>query len=529
MDRQSIKQALSSEEWDVLIIGGGATGLGVALDAASRGLKTALIEQKDYANGPSSNSTKLVHGGVRYLEKAVKELDWGQYKLVKEALNERQTMLQLAPHLVKPIPFIIPVFSTWEKFYYKIGTWLYDKIAGKDDFPNAIWLSKSETLKAFPYLNPNKLKGSILYYDGQFNDAFYATALLRTAILQGANCLNYMKLVSIQPEKNKVFCFAHDKLTDERLTIIARCVINCAGVNSDEIRLMAQHDKEKRLRPSQGIHIVLPRNYLDTEFSLLIPSTEDGRVVFVIPWYYGLLIGTTDTEVKNPTHPPSVSLEDIDYLIRQVQPYLSKKIQRSDIQGYFSGYRPLVKDNRSRTEALIRNHEIEVIKQARVIHVLGGKWTTYRQMAEEAVDAAFELLSKPKIPCKTKSIPLIGHPSNNQEVISQPSLPKDIIEHLKNYGSEQNKVLEFILTYGSERIIEGYAFTVGEMVFLLKHAQMETVSDFLFRGTRLGIIDCQAAKQAAPVLHELLRKFHTNYCEKSLAWFDEDIRHFIPS
>lgn len=500
MNRENLKQQLIDNEWDVVVIGGGATGLGVALDAVTRGLKVALIEKKDYASGPTSTSTKLIHGGVRYLEKAIKEMDFGQFQLVQEALHERQIMLNNAPHLGKPIPFIIPVYSFWQKFYYYIGTKIYDWVAGKDHIPNSQMLSKEKSIGFFPLLNQEKLKGSIVYYDGQFNDAFYATALLRTAIQYGACCLNYMELTDNQWDTiHKIHHLTvKDNFTAQKYNLRTKVVVNCAGVQSDSVRKLFIPNVEPRLRPSKGIHIVLPREWLKSQHSLLIPSTEDGRVMFVIPWFYCVIIGTTDTEVSDPNSNPEVTEEDIDYLLRQVNPYLSSPIQKKEIIAHFAGYRPLVKANKSKTEALIRNHEVEVFHEKNFISVLGGKWTTYRKMAEDAVNKVFELLNTKKVPCKTAQIPLIG--ATSVPFQNTYHLPEAIHRHLQWYGSEYSIVWEYLKNKGSDVMVERYPFTVGEMYFLKEHAQIHTVHDALHRGTRLAIIDFQAAEKAKNTL-----------------------------
>ncbi len=506
MNRQNLIHQLIHNEWDILVIGGGATGLGVALDAVTRGLKVVLIEKQDFASGPTSTSTKLIHGGVRYLEKAVKELDYGQYKLVHEALNERKIMIQNAPHISNPLPFILPTYSFWQKWYYLLGTKIYDWIAGKDDIPNSRILSKSETITKFPLLNSQKLNSSVLYYDGQFNDAFYATALMRTAVEKGACCLNYLELTSQEwDNENKIHKLAvKDNLKNEFLEVKSRLVLNCAGVQSDNIRKMFFHNIEPRLRPSKGVHIVLPRKWLPSQHSLLIPSTEDGRVIFVIPWYYAVIIGTTDTEVKDPNSHPKVTNEDIDYVLRQANPYLEKPIQKADIIGSFAGYRPLVKANKTNTEALIRNHEIETFQEKNFISVLGGKWTTYRQMAEEAVDEAFKVLNQKYVSCKTKNLPLIGASEKKYE--NTLNLPAEVHQHLHYYGSEYPILLEYLQKYGSDLIVENYPFTIGEMFFLKEIAQIHTVQDALMRGTRLGIIDFEAAEKAKIVLENIFEK-----------------------
>ncbi len=496
MNREHFVEVLKSTEWDIVVIGGGATGLGVALDAVTRGLKVALIEKNDYAAGATSTSTKLIHGGVRYLEKAIKEFDLGQYKLVHEALHERKTMLQIAPHLSQPIPFIIPVYSNFQKWYYFVGIRIYDFIAGKDKIPNASILSRSDAITQFPKLEASKIHSAILYYDGQFNDAFYATALMRTAVQHGAYCLNYFELIHADfDQEQKIYSLiVQDNFSNEQYKLKSKLLVNCAGVQADKIRKMVYPELENRLRPSKGVHIVLPREWLSSNHALLIPSTEDGRVIFVIPWYYCVIIGTTDTEIQDLNSEPVVTESDIDYLLRQVNPYLSQPIQKNDIIGSFAGYRPLVKANKSRKEALIRNHEIEVFKEKNFISVLGGKWTTYRKMAEDAVNEIFKILNLPLVRCKTQNLKLVG--ASTQKFPNALHLPEFIHHHLHYYGSEYPILLEYIRKYGADLIVENYPFTIGEAMFLKENAQIFTVEDLLYRGTRLGNIDFQAAQKA---------------------------------
>lgn len=494
LNRELLLKEIQNQQWDLVVVGGGATGLGVALDAAQRGLKVALIEKNDYASGPTSTSTKLIHGGVRYLEKAVKELNWGQYQLVKEALHERKIMLKNAPHLSKPIPFIIPVYSWWQKMYYSLGTKIYDWIAGKDEVPNAYFVSPEFAIKKFPNLNSNHLHGAVVYHDGQFNDAFYATALMRTALLYGACCLNYVELNHVDFNQNLGIHFLNvqDKRDFQSFEIKTSVLVNCTGVHADSIRKMVIPELQPRLRPSKGIHMVLPRTWLPTDYALLIPSTEDGRVVFVIPWYYAVIIGTTDTEIHDAFSVPTVEPEDIEYLIRQVNPYLSKKIEVRDIQATFAGYRPLVKAHQSKTEALIRNHEIEIFPEKKFVSVLGGKWTTYRKMAEDAVNQVFKLLNKPFRACQTKELALIG--CTNQIFENKEGLPENIHQHLLYYGSEYPVLVDYLKKYGAKPLLTNYPFTIGEAIFLKEHGQIHTFEDYIQRGTRIGIIDFQAVE-----------------------------------
>ena len=388
------------------MIGGGASGLGVALDAVTRGYSVALVEAGDYGGGTSATSTKLIHGGVRYLEKAFTTLDYGQYKLVREALRERRLMLDAAPELTRELSIVIPVYKWWQKYYYGIGMKVYDALAGKGKLKHSRTLSKAATLDAFPLLNPNKLAGGIEFYDGQFNDVAYALALAETADQRGAVLCNHLRVVAIEQAEQRVRVQAEDALSSKRIAIEAKSIVNCTGPFADHIRQMLRPTAPKRLRPSKGIHILTAKHPELGKSGMFIPETDDGRVIFVLPWQDSLLIGTTDTEVADPGAPPSVNAGDVMYLLDHVNRYLQEPIQYDAIRGVIAGYRPLVAKAGGSTEALIRNHEVEVWEQARAVNLLGGKWTTYRQMAEDAVDALSVLLPGTQQPCKTQGLQL---------------------------------------------------------------------------------------------------------------------------
>ncbi|MCS7073426.1 MAG: glycerol-3-phosphate dehydrogenase/oxidase [Bacteroidia bacterium] len=498
--REHQKTKLRSINWDVLVIGGGASGTGVALDCALRGLSVALVEQEDFAVSASGASTKLVHGGVRYLEKAFLELDWGQFALVREALQERKRMIRNAPHLARPLGTILPVTSQFEWWYYRMGLWLYDKIAGIDELPDSQTLSKEKIASILPHLTSQGMVGGILYYDGQFDDARYAVAIARTAEKQGACILNHCAVVHFKqlfsPEKQIQVV---DTLTGESFLIQTRVIVNCTGSVSDKIRQQIRPNVLPRLRPSKGAHIILDPSFLNSDTGLIIPKTDDGRVVFVLPWHGYTLIGTTDTEVKDPYQTPEVTETDIQYLLDYYNRYFEKKATRQDVKGFFAGNRPLVvQQNKSgkQTEALIRNHEVEIWEQEKVINLLGGKWTTYRQMAEETTDAIFTLLNRPMVRCQTASFTLIG--ATNLPVDLPNQLPTDIKNYLSIYGAEAPELAHEIIQTGIKRLHPDFPFTTAEVNWIIRNQFACTAEDILSRRLRWTLLDKHTAETIQP-------------------------------
>jgi len=493
---------LSATTWDVLIIGGGATGLGSALEAALRGLKVALVEADDYAAHTSSASTKLVHGGVRYLEKAFKGLDYGQYKLVREALHERARLLANAPHLCHPLPTLLPVYSAWQKFYYGMGLRVYDWVAQDSTVPRAHGLNKTAALEAFPALNPQGLQGGLVYYDGQFDDARLAVALARTARKAGATVLNHVRLTDFAQHTSGAVVGAavRDELTGQTYRVQANAYLNCTGATADRIRQMARPRAVPRLRPSRGIHIVLPREVLPGDNGLIVPS-KDGRVIFVLPWFHCVLVGTTDVEASadapvQPTH------EEVRFLLDETARYLRKPITYSDIRGIFAGNRPLVAASQGRTEALIRNHEVEVFKTERVINVLGGKWTTYRQMAQEAVDAVQLNLGYKPSKSPTPNYRLLGGEAPAPD--PAPGFAPDLRLHLRTYGTELPEMEALLKEFGTQPLASGFPYTQADVRFAIQYSQALTIEDVLARRIRLEIEDLRAARSAAPAVAKLL-------------------------
>jgi glycerol-3-phosphate dehydrogenase len=395
-----------AEPWDIAVIGGGATGLGAAVDAASRGLKVVLLEQGDFAQATSSRSTKLIHGGVRYLKQ-------GNLALVRDALHERGLLLRNAPHLVRPLPFVIPAYATVERLFYGAGLKLYDLLAGKLGIDRSRLLSREETLASLPGIRTEGLRGGVLYHDAQFDDAGLAVSLARTLALLGGAPVNYLKVIALG--KNSLR--ALDLESGREHAIRAKVVINATGVFADEIRRLDEPTCEPMLAPSQGAHLVLPREFLPGENALMIPKTDDGRVLFAIPWHGRVLLGTTDTPVERPVLEPAPLEGEIEFLLHHARRYLRRSPERTDVRSMFAGLRPLVKGNAGRkTSALSRDHVIRVSSQG-LVTITGGKWTTYRRMGEDVVNTALKVAGLPFGSSRTEHLALAKPDSESDPVL----------------------------------------------------------------------------------------------------------------
>ena len=400
---------MKNEKYDLIIVGGGATGSGIAADAASRGLKTILLEKNDFSEGTSSRSTKLVHGGVRYLEKAVKHLDMDQFNLVKEGLKERSRLLKNAPHLCSRLTLITPLYKWWEVPYMFAGLSLYDFVSGTKGLGRSSIVSKSKMMKKFPVIKKEGLSGGVKYYDGSFNDSRLTISLLQTAKEYGAKCLNYHEVEAFTyDDENKVTGVeVLDKVNNEIKIIEATSVVNAAGVFADKVNKLDEKDAKKMLDLSTGIHIILDKKYLPSKEGLMIPKTEDGRVLFILPWLGKCLVGTTDDPAELRTH-PKVTDKDVEYIIRHLEIYFDMKIDKSEILSSWCGLRPLIApDENADTSNIVREHEIRTNKSG-LISIIGGKWTTYRKMAEQLVDHVYKVQNKEKQKCITKKLKLVG-------------------------------------------------------------------------------------------------------------------------
>lgn len=462
----------------MVVIGGGATGLGIAVDAASRGYKVLLVEQSDFGKGTSSRSTKLVHGGVRYLEH-------GNIKLVKEALRERGWLLKNAPHLTSVQAFIIPVRKFWQKWYYGLGLRLYDLLSGTLSLGQTKLLSAKETMELLPALDAKKVKGGVLYYDGQFDDSRLCIDLASTAVLHGATVVNYCKVTGLVKEKKKITAVKvklHN--SEEELEIKTKSVINATGVFTDHILRMDDPAAEQMVDPSQGIHLVVDKIHFPGTHALMIPKTDDKRVLFAVPWLNKVVIGTTDTAVDEITDEPLVLEEEVDYILEHLNRYIEPAIDRSSILSVFAGLRPLVRSKEGTSTALLSRDHTIVVSTSGLVTITGGKWTTYRKMAQEAVDNAVFVSKQDKRLCITKNLP-IGDPIATRQ-------KKD------NLVREQPAL--------DQLLHPDFEYKWVDVVYAVQHEMAITVEDVLARRTRILFLDAKAAMDCTDIVINLMRE-----------------------
>ncbi|KAG0203856.1 mitochondrial glycerol-3-phosphate dehydrogenase [Mortierella sp. GBA30] len=508
-----------SDVFDLLIIGGGATGAGCAVDAATRGLKVAMVERDDFSSGTSSRSTKLVHGGVRYLEKAVRELDIEQYKLVKEALTERANFLKIAPYLSYQLPIMLPIYKWWQVPYYWAGSKAYDLLAGHQGMESSYFLSRSKALEAFPMLKNEKLVGAMVYYDGQHNDSRMNVALGLTAVQYGAVIANHCEVVELIKDENKKLCGARvrDCMTGKEIKVKAKGIINATGPFTDGIRQLDDPSIQTIVSPSAGVHIILPNYYSPGTMGLLDPATSDGRVIFFLPWQGNTIAGTTDSPT-DVTANPMATEEEINWILGEVKNYLNPdvKVRRGDVLAAWSGIRPLVRDPAAKsTEGLVRNHMINVSKSG-LLTIAGGKWTTYRAMAAETIDEAIkEFNLKPARECSTDRVKLIGSHGYSHtmfiRLIQQFGLETEIAQHLANsYGDRAWAVASLAHTTGKRwpvfgrRISGQYPYIEAEVRYAVRREYACTAVDVLARRLRLAFLNVHAALDALPRVVEIM-------------------------
>ena len=492
-----LAQAQAEREWDLAVIGGGATGLGVALDAAARGFSVVLLEAEDFSQGTSSRATKLVHGGVRYLAQ-------GNVGLVREALHERATMLANAPHLAQPLAFVMPGFHWWERGFYGIGLKMYDALAGSRGLGATEFLSSAETRALLPTVRRRGLMGGVKYWDGQFDDARLAVALARTAVARGAVMLNHCPVTALRREAGKVRgVIARDAETGATLTIAAKCVVNATGVWVDDLRNMDRDagapEKPGIVAPSQGVHLVVDRAFMPGTHALLVPKTEDGRVLFAVPWLGKTILGTTDTPREDVVREPAPFAEEVQFILREAGRYLDKAPKREDVRSIWVGLRPLVRhgdEDGDNTKQLSREHTV-LVGRSGMVTVTGGKWTTYRAMAEDVLERCFDRQLLPRIAKGvTVQLPLLG--ASRRAGVSLTQAPG---EHL--YGSE---VALLRSLPGADRWLwrdpeSGQGGLSEAMVrFAVRHEMARSVEDVLARRSRLLFLDAaEAARQAGAV------------------------------
>ena len=509
--------------FDICIIGAGASGAGCALDAVLRGYKVALIDKKDFASETSSRSTKLIHGGVRYLEQAFKKLDFAQLKQVRHGLEERHIVLKNAPHLARPLALMTPVNSWIEGLYFTIGLSLYDRFATNDTLPKSKWLTKQEVLDKIPTLDRKKLHSGVLYYDGQLDDARYCLALAQSASENGAAVANYVEVMGFEKDINGKLnaVQASDALSGQALSIRAKLIINCTGPFSDHVRLMANAALSERLRPSKGVHLSLPYNTLNSEYAMLIPKTSDGRVVFAIPFEGATMIGTTDTECDEINKEPTLNHEEREYLAATLNPYLAKPIDPKKIRAGFGGLRPLLAADPSKsTKSLVRDHEVEIDEASGLVSLLGGKWTTYRLMAKDTIDEADKILGDARA-CKTADYILAGGENYRakswQDLHANYTLPEDIARHLvRKYGSRAHLVASLARedVQLRERLSPEYPYIRAEVVYTVRNEMVVAPRDFLARRIRLEITDWDETLNSLPVVADLMAR--------ELGWTEEE-------
>jgi len=507
---EQIRELKSGQEYDLLVIGGGATGCGIALDAASRGLNVALVEKQDFSEGTSSRSTKLVHGGVRYLEMAVKHLDRVQYNLVRDGLHERGILLRNAPHLARRLPLVTPLYRWLDIPYIYAGLRLYDILAGKLGIGRSRLLGRRDALQRFPMLRAEGLKAGVLYYDGQFNDARMALTLALTAREQGAVVVNDVAAVELLKENGRlVGATLEEQFSGRRFAVRARGIINATGPFVDRIRHLDDPAAASILEVSSGIHIVLDQRFAPPSTGLMIPKTEDGRVLFVLPWEGHALIGTTDEPAEVGEHPRAHD-EEVAYLLRHVGRYFNLQLTRDNIKSVWCGLRPLVKDPQAAdTARLARDHVIEVSPSG-LLTIAGGKWTTYRKMALDAVDHAIKTFDlKPARGCCTERLPLVGAGGSRDEVEKRLreefGLAGDSARHLYHaYGDRAPEVAQLASDGLSGRLDASHPFLEAEVVHAVRSEMAVHAIDVLARRLPLALLDLEAARQAAPRVIELM-------------------------
>ena len=477
------------QPWDVLVVGGGASGLGTAVEAASRGYRTALIEGHDFAKATSSRSTKLVHGGVRYLQR-------GNVALVLEALRERGRLLRNAPHLVRDLPFVVPSYDWWEAPYYGAGLKLYDLLAGRMGLKPSHHLSREETLDQIPTLEPEGLRGGVVYQDAQFDDARLAVTLALTLADLGGVAVNYVSAVGLIKEGDLVRgARVRDEETGNEPEVRAKVVVNATGVFADGLRRMDDPTSPPLLAPSQGVHLVLDRRFQPGESAILVPHTDDGRVLFAVPWHGRVVVGTTDTPVAEPALEPRPLPEEIEFLLQHAARYLIRDPGRADVLSVFAGLRPLVRGNRAaaRTAALSRDHTL-LVSPSGLVTLAGGKWTTYRRMGEDTVDHAAMVADLDERPSRTAGLRLHGWAGEGP------------LRAWSGYGADTPALARLAAERPGwdEPLHRNLPYRVREVVWAARHEMARTVEDVLARRTRSLLLDARASVEIAPRVAALL-------------------------
>ena len=511
MNRQKLVAELlqnADKKWDLIVIGGGATGLGIALDAVTRGYKTLLLEQSDFAKGTSSRSTKLVHGGVRYLAQ-------GDILLVTEALHERGRMLKNAPHLTSNQEFVVPVYRLWDVILYTAGLKFYDLLAGKLSLGESYFINPSETIKRLPLLKKVGLKGGIVYHDGQFDDSRMAISLARTCTDNGGTVLNYFRVNGLlKNELGKIKGVrAKDLETETGFNIYANLVINATGVFADEIHRMDNPLSKPTIRPSQGVHVVINKSFHQSESAIMIPKTDDGRVLFAIPWYDKVVIGTTDTPLNLISLEPKALDEEIEFILKTAGKYFTKPPSRADILSVFAGLRPLAANpaNPSSTKEVSRRHKITLSKSG-LLSIIGGKWTSYRRMAEETIDKGIKAGKLEKRRCVTRNFRLCQDDTMSKT------------DRIKIYGNQSDEIEKMIEQQpGLGNLFDpGLPYTKAEIIWICRNEMPRTLDDVLARRTRALLLDVKASVRIAPEVADIMMQ----ELDLSYSWKEEQLRDY---
>ena len=492
------------KKWDIIIIGGGASGLGAAIDAASRGYKTLLLEKYDFAKGTSSRSTKLVHGGVRYLQN-------GDISLVIEALKERGIMRNNAPHLVRDLSFVIPSYDWWNSPFYGLGLKIYDLMAGKLGLGPSTILDHKETIALIPNVKQEDLRGGVIYHDGQFDDARMAVSMAQTAENHGATLLNYVGVTGLEKQNDLITGLtATDTLTNTDYQLKARVVINATGVFSDQILQLDQPESPAMIRPSQGVHLVLEKKFLKGPHAIMIPQTSDGRVLFAVPWHQHVVVGTTDTPIDTATAEPIPLEEEIDFILANAAAYMTQKPKRSDVKSVFAGLRPLAaQGDKNETKEVSRHHKV-MVSTAGLVSVIGGKWTTYRKMAEDTIDTAIPVGGLPERKCNTERMPIHGYDFNS-----------DWDNPLHVYGSDIEKIIA-LNPNGNTSLATTFQITENQIQWAVEQEMAVTLEDVLARRVRGLFLDAKESLRIAPTVARLMAKFmNTNQ-----QWETEQLKSF---
>ena len=503
---KNLDQLEKEQQWDVAIIGGGASGLGIALDSASRGHKTILLEKNDFAKGTSSRSTKLVHGGVRYLQN-------GDISLVIEALRERGIMRKNAPHLVRDLSFVIPSYDWWSSPFYGIGLKVYDMMAGKLGLGPSTILNREETLKYMPNFKKEGLRGGVIYHDGQFDDARMAVSLALTADQEGATLLNYVEVTGLEKEKDMLKGIQiTDSINGSKKTIKAKVVVNATGVFSDQIIRMDQPEAKPMIRPSQGVHLVIDKSFLQGDHAIMVPHTTDGRVLFAVPWNGQVVVGTTDTPIDDALEEPIPMEEEIDFILENASAYMTKKPHRKDVKSVFVGLRPLAatNNNKESTKEVSRHHKI-IVSTSGLVSVLGGKWTTYRKMAEDAVNTIQMVGGFQDRKCTTETLPILGNDFN-----------VDFTNPYHFYGTEAPKIKALNPEKANQSLSEKLFISENQVLWAVQEEMAMTLEDVLARRTRCLFLDAYETEKIAPEVVKIMSKV----LKKDAQWIEKELERF---